>query len=50
MTFCPLGRFIFETFGPWDVVSLGPYVLGRFFLGHFVPCDKTSWDVLSVPW
>ena len=53
-TFCPLGHFVswdvlsLGTFCPWDILSLGPYVWGRFVLGRFVPWDILSWDVLSV--
>ena len=31
-----LGHFVPGTFCPWDVLSLGSFVLGRFILGRFV--------------
>jgi hypothetical protein len=35
-TFCGLGRFGVGTFCSWDVLELGPFVLGHFVVGHFV--------------
>ena len=53
-TFCPLERFV-----PWDVLSLGPYVLGRFCLGTFSPlglfvygmfCLCTKFSTIFLYW
>ena len=35
-----LGRFVLGTFCPLDVLSLGYFVLGRFVLGRFVCASK----------
>ena len=46
-TFCPLRRFVLQTFCPWDILSLGPYVWGPYVPGTFCHLGRfVIWDVL----
>ena len=41
-TLCPQGHFVSGTFCPWNVLSLGRFVLGHFVLGRFVCASNTG--------
>ncbi len=47
-TFWDLGRFAAGTLCGWDVLGLGPYVMGRFvfgtFLGRFVGAPLNAYS------
>ncbi len=45
-TFWGLGRLVAGTLWGWDVLGLGPYVLGCFVCGTFLGWDVLPCDIL----